>query len=195
MRPAPFGTALGVESGPEKNERLTQRTAVLLVVLLAIEGLTLLALGRLLRVHMFVGIALIPPVLLKLSSTGYRFVRYYTKSSAYRAKGPPQVALRVLAPFLVVSTLAVLGSGVWLLLLGHRSGSVLEFHKICFIVWAVFFVVHFLAYLPRVARSLARGVNSRRSSASNAAVLAALVVGLSAALLLLPEIRSWLAVT
>jgi len=29
-------------------------------------------------VHMFIGMVLIPPIALKLGSTGYRFVRYYT---------------------------------------------------------------------------------------------------------------------
>ncbi len=42
----------------------------------------------LLVAHMFIGLVLIPPVLLKLGSTGYRFARYYTGAPAYRAKGP-----------------------------------------------------------------------------------------------------------
>lgn len=181
-------------SGPEQNERLTHRAAVVLVVLLAAEGLTLLAMDRLLRVHMFIGLVLIPPVLLKLSSTGYRFVRYYTRSAPYRDKGPPQIALRAMAPLLVVATLVMLGSGVWLMLLGRRSGWLLELHKVSFIVWAVLFGVHFLAYLPRVARSLADELRSRRSAASaaaNAATLAMIGLGVVAALLLLPEIRGW----
>src|SRR6266700_2655738 len=45
--------------------------------------------GRLPGLHMFVGLLLIPPVALKLASTGYRFVRYYTASPAYRRKAPP----------------------------------------------------------------------------------------------------------
>jgi hypothetical protein len=182
-------------TGPEQNERLTHRAAVVLVVLLAVEGLTLLAMHQLLRVHMFVGLVLIPPVLLKLASTGYRFVRYYTRSAPYREKGPPQLLLRAMAPLLVLATVAVLGSGVWLMLLGRRSGWVLELHKVSFIVWAVFFGVHFLAYVPRVAHSLLDELHSRRSAASaaaNAAALAMLGLGVGAALLLLPEIRGWI---
>ena len=182
-------------TGPEQNERLTHRAAVVLVLLLAVEGLTLLAMQQLLRVHMFVGLVLIPPVLLKLASTGYRFVRYYTDSAPYREKGPPQLALRAMAPLLVLATVAMLGSGVWLMLLGRRSGSLLEFHKVSFIVWAVFFAVHFLAYVPRVASSLVDELHARRSSASaaaNAATLAMLAFGVVAALLLLPEIRGWI---
>ena len=35
-----------------------------------------------------IGMVLIPPVALKLGSTGYRFARYYLGSPVYRAKGP-----------------------------------------------------------------------------------------------------------
>ena len=44
---------------------------------------------------------LIAPVLLKLASTGYRLLRYYGRSRAYREKGPPRLPLRLLAPVLV----------------------------------------------------------------------------------------------
>jgi hypothetical protein len=181
--------------GPKQNERLTYRAAVVLVVLLAVEGLTLLAMDRLLRVHMFVGLMLIPPVLVKLSSTGYRFARYYLRSDAYRAKGPPQLGLRLLAPFLVASTVAMFATGVWLMLIGRRSGTVLEVHKVCFIVWAGFFVVHFLAYAPRVLRSLANRGRVRGSTGStllNVTLMSAVVLGVTSALLLLPEIRGWI---
>ena len=55
---------------------------------------------------MFVGLLLIPPVVLKLASTGYRFVRYYAGARAYREKGPPPLPLRLLAPVLVASALS-----------------------------------------------------------------------------------------
>src|SRR6266550_4435588 len=87
--------------GVEGNEILTSATAVALTVLLVTEGVTIVHMGGLLSAHMFIGMVLIPPVLLKLASTGYRFVRYYTGSCAYRAKGPPPLALRLLAPALV----------------------------------------------------------------------------------------------
>ena len=104
--------------------------------------------------HMFIGLMLIPPIALKLASTGYRFVRYYTGAPVYVAKGPPQLALRVLAPVLVATTVMIFVTGVWLLLLGHRSDQVLMLHKVAFIVWSGVFGVHFLAYLPRAGRSL-----------------------------------------
>ena len=69
--------------GPDGNERLTAAVAVVLVVLLAVEGATSLRIGQLLRVHMFVGTLLVPVVVLKLASTGWRFLRYYAGSAAY----------------------------------------------------------------------------------------------------------------
>ena len=76
--------------GTEGNEILTSATAAVLTVLLLAEGITILRMGGLVSVHMFIGLVLIPPVLLKLGSTGYRFVRYYTGARAYREKGPPR---------------------------------------------------------------------------------------------------------
>ena len=68
--------------GTEGNEILTSATAVVLTGLLAAEGFTIVRMGGLVSAHMFIGMVLIPPVLLKLASTGYRFVRYYTGSLA-----------------------------------------------------------------------------------------------------------------
>ena len=155
--------------GPAGNELLTSAAAVVLTVLLVAEGITIVRMGGLVTVHMFVGMVLIPPVLLKLASTGYRFARYYARSRPYRAKGPPPLPLRLLAPVLVVTTVVVLGSGVWLMVLGHRSDAVLELHKVSFIVWGVVFGVHFLAHLPTMLRAL------RPSDVPGASVRALLV--------------------
>jgi hypothetical protein len=105
-------------AGPVGNERLTAITAVVLLVLLALEGVTILAIRPLLSWHVFVGMLLIPPVTLKLASTGYRFWRYYSGSPEYVLRGPPHVLLRLLAPLVVVSTLAVFATGVGLLAFG-----------------------------------------------------------------------------
>jgi hypothetical protein len=142
--------------GPTGNELLTSVTAAVLVVLLLGEGVTIIRMGGLVTVHMFIGMVLIPPVLLKLGSTGYRFARYYTGSRAYRAKGPPPLPLRLLAPVLVVTTVLVLATGVWLMVLGHRSDAVLELHKVSFIVWGAVFGVHFLVHLAPMVRALPR---------------------------------------
>jgi len=193
---APTRRRLG---GIELNELLTSSAAALLVILLISEGITILDLQGLLGPHMFIGLVLIGPVALKLASTGYRFVRYYTGAPAYVAKGPPHVWLRALAPLLVATTAMIFATGVWLLLLGHHSDRVLMLHKVAFIVWSGVFGVHFLAYLPRAARSL-RGAwatgASRRPRAPGRNVTALLVAtslcaGLALALVLLPHIGAW----
>jgi hypothetical protein len=168
-----------------------------LTVLLAAEGLTILNMGGLVTAHMFIGMVLIPPVLLKLAGTGYRFARYYTGSRAYRAKGPPLLPLRLLAPVLVTTTIIVLMSGVLLLGAGHKSDMLLEIHKVSFIVWGAVFAVHFLAYVPRVVRSLRADWGAARREAvpgagARAMLLAATLGGGTAlALALLPVISAW----
>jgi hypothetical protein len=183
--------------GAEGNEILTSAAAAVLIVLLALEGITIIHMGGLVSVHMFIGLLLIPPALLKLASTGYRFVRYYSGAREYREKGPPLLPLRLLAPVLVASTVAVLASGVWLLALGHRSGQVLEIHKIAFIVFGVVFAVHFLAYVPRMVRSLRADWGPIRRQAIPGAsvrgmlVAASLGAGLALSLSLLSAIEGW----
>ena len=53
-------------------------------------GVTILRIGQLISVHLFVGFLLVGPVSLKLASTGYRFVRYYSGERTYRRKRPPE---------------------------------------------------------------------------------------------------------
>src|SRR5690242_13679232 len=64
--------------GVDGNERLTAATAIVLIALLAAEGVTILFLRPLFSAHVFIGMLLIPPVALKLGTTGWRFTRYYT---------------------------------------------------------------------------------------------------------------------
>jgi hypothetical protein len=190
-------TAQDRRGGTDGNELLTSATGFLLIVLLIAELATIIWLGDLRTEHMFVGMALIGPVLLKLGSTGYRFVRYYTGARPYREKGPPLLALRLLAPLLVATTLLVLATGVWLLLIGHRSDLVLQLHKIGFIVWGALFGVHFLWYLPRAwasmraNRTAARPERAPASGLRGALLSASIGGGLALALALLPLIEAW----
>lgn len=150
------------EHGPEGNERLTAATGAVLLMLFAAEGITILSLRQLLSWHYFIGLLLIGPVCLKLGSTGYRFTRYYTGAPAYRRKGPPVPLLRVLGPFVVVTSVAVLATGVALAFLGHDAGPVpvLFLHKASFVLWAAVMTVHVLAYLWRLPRLI--GADLRR---------------------------------
>jgi hypothetical protein len=183
----------------EVNELLTSSAAALLVILLIAEGITILDMRGLLGPHMFIGLVLIGPLGLKLASTGYRFVRYYTGAPAYVAKGPPHVALRALAPLLVACTLMIFTTGVWLLVLGHRSDQVLMLHKVSFIVWSGVFAVHFLAYVPRAAGSLRGAWATRRADRPRtpgrgltaALAITSLCAGLGLALVLLAHIGAF----
>jgi len=72
--------------GTDANARLTSSTALVLLVLLAVEGVTVLRVGSLLTLHVFIGMLLVPPVLVKLASTFWRFAKYYSGSREYREK-------------------------------------------------------------------------------------------------------------
>jgi hypothetical protein len=195
---ASLGAANRSRSGGIRgNELLTSATAAVLIALLLAEGITTLQIGALVDEHMFIGLVLIPPVLLKLASTGYRLGRYYTGSRAYTAKGPPRLPLRVLAPVLVIATIALFTSGVLLLVAGHKSRSLLQIHQVSSIVWVTVFAVHFLAYLPRVVRTLTNALGGTRENAVPGAGVRGLLVasatggGVALASSLLPVIHSW----
>src|ERR1700730_12418682 len=98
--------------GPRGNERLTGATGAVLIGLLALIGVTIISIRPLIWVHLFLGILLIGPVVLKIGTTGYRFVRYYTRDPSYRRKGPPPPMLRlVIAPVVVASTVVAFATG------------------------------------------------------------------------------------
>ncbi len=139
--------------GVEANARLTGSSAAVLLLLLAAEGLTIPFIQRLLTAHVVIGMVLVPPVLVKLGSTGYRFVRYYTGKPAYVKKGPPPALLRLVGPFVVVLTLALFGSGIALLFAAVQWRSDLMFlHKATFVLWFGAMTIHVLSHLSDTAK-------------------------------------------
>ncbi len=186
--------------GPDGNERLTTATGATLIVLLAVIGVTILRIHGLLSVHMFVGMLVIPPILLKMSSTGYRFIRYYTGNPDYRRKGPPPTLLRLLAPILVISTVVVLASGVALLLAGPSSrGTLLPIHKVSFIVWIAVTALHVLGHLPAMPKVLRADYRPEQFSGDITgragrvlAISSAVVGGAVLAVLVIPDFGPWL---
>ena len=184
----------------ESNARLTASTAVVLLVLLAAEGVTILRIRALITPHVFIGMLLIPPVLVKIASTGYRMVRYYLGAPAYRRKGPPPVLLRLLGPFLVILTVVVLASGVALLLTSPSLRQQLLFiHKASFVLWFGAMTIHVLGHLTDTARLAPRDWMRRtRRSITGAgtrqwSIAASLVAGALLGLILLGRIGPWLA--
>src|SRR5436305_4908066 len=137
--------------GSAGNEQLTLTVAALLIVLLAVEGATILQIRSLLTVHAFVGMLLIPVVVLKVASTGWRMLRYYRRGEEYVRRGPPHVVLRVLvAPVLILSTVVLFGTGVALLAVDETHGTLVGLHKASFIVWLGAAALHVLAHLVRL---------------------------------------------
>jgi len=150
VRPRLKRLLLGGSAG---NEQLTLVLAAVLLLLLAVEGATILQIRSLLSVHAFVGMLLIPVVGLKIVSTGWRMARYYLRGEEYVRRGPPHLLLRMLvAPALLLSTLVVFGTGVALLALGQTHGTLVGLHKAGFVVWIGAFALHVLAHLLRLPR-------------------------------------------
>ncbi len=175
--------------GVDGNERLTATNALVLLVLLALEGATLVSVGQLLVPHVFLGFLLIPPIALKLSSTGWRLLSYYRGSESYVRRGPPHPFLRfVVAPAVVVSTVALFASGVAVVATG-RHGLLLGLHKLSFVVWFGAMSAHVLWHmwkLPRLVLDRLPGRGLRL-----AAVGAALGAGLLLAVATIPHADHW----
>jgi hypothetical protein len=191
--------AARVRDGVTANARLTGAVAAALLVLLAAEGATIPFIGPLVGPHIFIGMLLIPPVLLKMASTGYRFARYYTHDGPYVAKGPPPLALRVLAPGVVLTTLALFGTGIALLIAGPPGGTLIFAHKLSFIAWVALMTLHVLGHLLEVPRLAT--VDWRRNAPCEArlagagaralTLTAAIGAGLALALLTLSMAEPW----
>jgi hypothetical protein len=187
MFDSPAGTLSGARhrvairtGGVAGNAHLTGAVAVALLILLAAEGVTIPFIGKWLGPHIFIGLMLIPPVALKLGSTGYRFARYYTHDEPYVRKGPPSTALRMLAPGVVLITLALFGTGVALLLAGPPSNTLIFAHKLSFFAWVALLSIHVLSHLlelPRLASADWRRNGPREVRLAGAGLRAGLLAG------------------
>jgi hypothetical protein len=165
------------EDGVAANERLTASTGVVLFVLFAAEGLTiLLKVGSTLPTHVFIGMLLIPPVMLKVGTTGYRFARYYTGDPAYVDRGPPMWLLRLVGPFVVLTSVAVLATGIADTVIDPRPQWADLGHKASFVLWFGFMTIHVLGHVRETPRLATADWSSRRTVAGRgvrALVLAA----------------------
>jgi hypothetical protein len=186
-------------AGVAGNERLTALAGAALLVLLVIELVTVPALRVLLAVHVFVGVLLAGPLVVKLGSTGYRFLRYYTGAPAFVRKGPPRLGLRLLAPLLVATTLLLVGSGIGLLVTGPiLAGPLRTMHAASALLWLSLIAVHVFAYVLRALRLIAD--DWRTHAAEHApgrglrlgVIISALLVGTVTAALLLPAAAPWI---
>jgi hypothetical protein len=182
------------------NARLTAANAAVLLVLLAAEGVTILRVRQLISPHVFIGMVLIPPVLVKVASTAWRFARYYRGAPAYRRKGPPPVVLRLLGPVVVILTLVLLASGVALLLVSRSwLPLLLKVHKGSFVLWFGAMTIHVLGHLGEVVRLAPHDwLRRTRREVTGAGprqwlIAGSLVVGVLLGFLLLSRVGPWLA--
>ena|SRR2546425_4372087 len=188
-----------INAGVEGNERLTAVTSAVLLAFILIALATTPNLRALLYVHVFVGILLIGPLAVKLGSTGYRFARYYTGAPAYVAKGPPHLALRIVAPALVVLTLVLLATGCALLVTGPADPGPFEgLHNLSFVLWFPLAAVHALGHLRQLPRTLAQEWRALRAtggsrSATRELNAGALLFGAIAGVVALPTGAPWAA--
>ncbi len=191
---------LELELNPDGNERLTAAAGLVLLLLTTVELATIVfGLHTYLSLHVFVGLVLIPPVLLKLASTGWRFVRYYSGSEPYVQKGAPQLPMRLLAPLLITATVILFASGVAMgLLHGQPLVIARRLHGPASVIWMILVGVHVLVYLKRSligaredvtaeSRASVRGAKARTYLLSFA-VVAGIVVGAAT----LPAQHRWL---
>lgn len=182
------------------NERLTALAGGILLVLIVVELVTTARLRTFMSAHVVVGMLLAGPLVVKLGSTGYRFARYYARSPAYVRRGPPHLALRVLGPLLVATTLVVVGSGIGLMVTGpDHAGPLLPLHGFSVLIFLPLMALHLVAHVlatPRLVvdewstatAALAPGRGSRMG-----VNLGALVLGALGAILLLPTTTPWMA--
>jgi hypothetical protein len=142
-----------VDDGVEGNSRLTGMLAALLLVVLAAEGATLLDVGQWLSIHVFLGMVVVPLAALKLASTTYRAARYYLRDRRYRARGAPPWLLRILGPVVAISTVALLATGIALVVAPrHKYPWLGDLHRASFIVWFAVMVIHVLGHLVETGR-------------------------------------------
>ncbi|MGO9875787.1 MAG: hypothetical protein ACLPVY_18560 [Acidimicrobiia bacterium] len=159
-------------SGVIGNARITGTFGAVIFVLLFLEGLTVLRVGSLISMHVFVGMLLVPFVIVKMASTGYRFVRYYGGRAGYTDKGPPPLLLRVLGPVVVATTVVLFATGIGALLTDRRTRWLLFAHKASFVLWFGAMTIHVLGHaletpalavadLRRAARQRVPGASAR----------------------------------
>lgn len=139
------------------NERLIALVGTVLLVLIGAEIIIAMNMHALMSIHIFVGVLLTVPLFVKIGSTGYRFLHYYTGSPAFVQKGPPRLEMRLLAPLLLLTSLSLITSGITLALLGpinEWSVWVLRLHALSVMCWLPLLVLHVGAYIWRMPRLL-----------------------------------------
>ncbi|MBV9486359.1 MAG: hypothetical protein JO246_09905 [Frankiaceae bacterium] len=193
--------------GPAGNANLTAWLGLILLTLFLVELMTLISMSSLLGVHIFVGAFLVPVILVKTATTGWRMARYYLRSDHYVRAGPPPALLRILGPMVVIGALAVVGTGLSLIALGNAAHSTLftvlgfrvdaiTLHQAAFIAWAVTTGLHLLGrFVPALRLSVPPTPSAGSSAPGLASRLTLIVlttgVAVLTGLLILEASHSW----
>jgi magnesium-transporting ATPase (P-type) len=188
-----FAHALDVlEDGPHPrrsipvagNLILTSHAGLVILFFLVLLYFTGLEFTPLRGVHFGLGFALIPILLVKLGSTGWRAVNYYFDRDPYRAAGPPWLLPRIMALPLTACAIAATISGVVLWAEGTDRGTWATVHIYSVISLAVVVVVHLVIYTRKAFRASTRSLEQTKTTKQERvmvwALLVALVVGSAA---------------
>ncbi len=188
-----FAHALDVlEDGPHPrrsvpvagNLILTSHAGLVILFFLVLLYFTGLEFTPLRGVHFGLGFALIPILLVKLGSTGWRAVNYYFDRDPYRAAGPPWLLPRIMALPLTACAIAATISGVVLWAEGTDHGTWATVHIYSVISLAVVVVVHLVIYTRKAFRASTRSLEQTKTTKQERvmvwALLVALVVGSAA---------------
>jgi hypothetical protein len=137
--------------------RSTASTAAVLLIVLAVEGVTVLRVRLLLTPHVFLGMLLVLSVPVEDGRHDLAIRAVLHGRSGLPARGPPLPLLRLLGPIVVVLTASVLATGIALLLgaLSWRS-QLLVLHRASFLVWFFVMTLQVLGHLLDSARSAPR---------------------------------------
>lgn len=181
-----------------RNERLTGIAGTILFILIVSQLVITANLHSLLSVHIFVGILLSGPLLIKMCSTGFKFLLYYAGNPAFVKHGAPNIWLRLLAPFLVMMTILVFISGFALTFVGpNHMGIFFTIHAASVALWIPLVIVHIYAHIKRATRITLSDLREKarlRVKGRNARLgtnVAGLVMGAIAAVLMLPFSAPW----
>jgi hypothetical protein len=182
-----FAHALDVlEDGPHPrrsvpvagNLILTSHAGLVILFFLVLLYFTGLEFSPLRGVHFGLGFALIPILLVKLGSTGWRAVNYYFDRDPYRAAGPPWLLPRIMALPLTLFAVSATISGVVLWAQGTDRGTWATVHIYSVIALAVVVVVHLVIYTRKAFRASTRSLEQTKTTKQERVMVWALLVAL-----------------
>jgi hypothetical protein len=192
--------------GPAGNARLTAWIGLVILALSLADAITLVSVGHFITAHILIGALLVPLALMKTATTGWRIVRYYQGAPAYRQAGPPPLLLRILGPLVILTSLAVLGSGLALIALGQSAFATIvtvfgfginavTIHQVAFAAWLVITGLHVLGRTVPAIKVLTASTRRHRpvpgAGQRAATIVAAIVVSVATALIVVDLSGAW----